>query len=44
MRARWPMRLDVYDPLTGAVLETHDLAIGETYTLTPRDAAVLVGR
>jgi len=44
LRARQPMHLEVHDPLTGALLEQVDLAAGQTFTLTPRDAAVLVGR
>jgi hypothetical protein len=36
---RGPMHIDVYDPMTGARLESHD----GSFTLSPRLAAVLVG-
>jgi hypothetical protein len=36
---RGPMHVDVYDPMTGARLESHD----GPFTLSPRLAAVLVG-
>jgi len=42
--ARRSMHLDVYNPLTGTRLEAHDLAASQTYMMSPRDAAVLVGR
>lgn len=41
--ARRAMHLDARAP-NGAVLEAHDLAAGETFTLSPRDAAILLGR
>ena len=44
LRARRPMHLNIHDPLTGAVLDQCDLRAGETFTLSPRDAAVLIGK
>jgi hypothetical protein len=37
---RGPMHVDVYDPMTGARLESHD----GPFTLSPRLAAILVGK
>jgi hypothetical protein len=34
----------MFDPMSGAVLDTRDLAPGETFTLPRRDATVLVGQ
>jgi hypothetical protein len=42
--ARMRMRLTMFDPMSGAVLDTRDLAAGETFTLPRRDATVIVGR
>jgi hypothetical protein len=41
--ARFPMHFDVYDPMTGERRDTSDLAAGDTYTLPPTLAAVLIG-
>jgi hypothetical protein len=41
--ARRAMHLDVRTPL-GALVESHDLAAGATFTLPPTEAAVLIGR
>jgi hypothetical protein len=43
-QARRPMHLGIHEPLTGALLDQCDLRAGETFTLSPRDAAVLIGR
>lgn len=43
LQARQQMHLEILDPLTGALLDAVDLARGDTYTLSPRTAAVLVG-
>jgi hypothetical protein len=42
--ARRPMTFDVLEPLTGQALEHVQINQGQTYTLTPRGAAVFVGR
>jgi hypothetical protein len=42
--ARMRMRLTMFDPMSGAVLDTRDLAAGETFTLPRRDATVIVGQ
>lgn len=42
--ARRPMEFDVLEPLTGQALEHVTLGAGQAYTLTPRGAAVFVGR
>lgn len=44
MEARRNMRFDVIDPMSGAVLATHDLDAGERVTLQGRNALVLKGR
>jgi hypothetical protein len=36
---RFPMHIDVYDPMTGSLLESYD----DAFTLSPRGAAVLIG-
>jgi hypothetical protein len=36
---RFPMHIDVYDPLTGNLLESYD----DAFTLSPRGAALLIG-
>jgi hypothetical protein len=36
---RFPMHIDVYDPMTGTLLESYD----DAFTLSPRAAAVLIG-
>jgi hypothetical protein len=36
---RFPMHIDVYDPMTGTLLESYD----DAFTLSPRGAAVLIG-
>ena len=41
--ARRPMHLDVLTP-SGELLETHELDTGGVCTLSPREAAVLIGR
>jgi len=41
--AKSAMRVDVYEPLGGEVVDARDLAAGEEYTLTPMPAAVIVG-
>jgi hypothetical protein len=38
-QARWPLHIDVYDPLTGALNDSADGAV----TVPPCDAAILVG-
>jgi hypothetical protein len=41
--ARTATRLTMFDPLTGAPVDTRSLAAGETFVLPPRDASVMVG-
>jgi hypothetical protein len=36
---RFPMHIDVYDPMTGNLLESYD----DAFTLSPRPAAILIG-
>ena len=43
-QARRPMHLGIHEPLTGALLDQCDLRVGETFTLSPRDAALLIGK
>jgi hypothetical protein len=38
--SRFPMHVDVHDPMTGHSVESHD----GTFTLSPRPAAVLIGQ
>jgi hypothetical protein len=38
------MRVTLSDPMTGAAIETKNLAAGETLTLPARDATVVVGQ
>lgn len=41
--ARWPLALTVYDPATAQAIETRDIGAGETYSMAPRDAAIVIG-
>jgi hypothetical protein len=43
LTAKFAMQLTLFDPATGARVETRTLAAGETFTLSPRDASVIVG-
>jgi hypothetical protein len=43
LTAKFTMQLTLFDPATGARVETRTLAAGETFTLSPRDASVIVG-
>ena len=36
---RFPMHIDVYDPMSGSLLESYD----DAFTLSPRGAAILIG-
>jgi hypothetical protein len=44
LTARSAMRATLSDPMTGAIIETKNLAAGETITVPPRDATIVVGR
>jgi hypothetical protein len=41
--ARSAMHVDVHDPMTGALREAHDLDAGETWSMAPTLAAVVIG-
>ena len=42
--AKWPMSLDVYNPLTGEIVQHLDLGNGQRFSLTGSTAWVLRGR
>jgi hypothetical protein len=42
--ARAPMTFTVFEPWTARVLETVSLQAGQTWTLQPTDAVIIVGR
>jgi hypothetical protein len=44
LEPRRPMHFDVFDPMTGAILSTQDLAPGQQFELTGGDALLIKGQ